>query len=688
MRRCSIEIIDSPSPRLPAAVPANLSVPTAALNAPTVGGYALLKPGAWTNRPDSFAYQVRRAGAAVGAPLLGTSPYFGPSYVYAAADQGQAMTVDVVAVNIKGASSVQTIALGTPTYRGVSASSLHGALSTFTAGGAVLTQNAATAPDGTVTAGQLLATATTGGHNASSASVAKAASIIYYHRQVWAKPVNGYNVATRMDDGTSSNYITQIYDINTGVVKTTFAVGTGFSVVSAKITADPSVLGPGYYRCETVFRADASRTTIRDLVQLADAGFVVASFTGNAANGALIWQPQTVVQPTPATGPVGAVPQIVFDTALCTDDSFDAFYLTCKSADLGKCNLLAATVSNSVPTSASCLRAMLNFSGYPNIPIGAYKGSDRETADNYCALVTARFRPGDSRANYRSALVVARQALAGAADNSVTYICAGNLGNLYDLLLSAPDDYCSLSGYDLVALKVARLVLMGGNYPTGAEHNLQVLPNATQYVLANWPGEIVMIPFAIGTVFCRPPLGYDPNVNPYGYAFDNLPGAYYTSLNGVTSLGGAAGSGGTNGTFPLTAVGGGGTGFAGTFTVAGGVITQRKVLSPGQGFTSDPTFSTAASAGLTGGTVVPTRANYNARSAWDGVTAYTAIYGVDNTNLNWVGGLGLNVSDGAGNNTFTAQEPGDGLQQYLYYNGDGSVSIPALASEINSVVFG
>lgn len=61
-----------------------------------------------------------------------------------------------------------------------------------------------------------------------------------------------------------------------------------------------------------------------------------------------------------------------------------------------------------------------------------------------------------------------------------------------------------------------------------------------------------------------------------------------------------AGSGGTNGTFPLAFTGGAGTGAAGVFTVAGGAVVSTTLTYSGDSYATPPTVSFAASAGLTG----------------------------------------------------------------------------------------
>ena len=60
------------------------------------------------------------------------------------------------------------------------------------------------------------------------------------------------------------------------------------------------------------------------------------------------------------------------------------------------------------------------------------------------------------------------------------------------------------------------------------------------------------------------------------------------------------GSAGANGTFALAFSGGAGVDAAGVFVVAGGAVTQVTITNAGTGYTSAPTISFAASAGLTG----------------------------------------------------------------------------------------
>lgn len=97
-----------------------------------------------------------------------------------------------------------------------------------------------------------------------------------------------------------------------------------------------------------------------------------------------------------------------------------------------------------------------------------------------------------------------------------------------------------------------------------------------------------------------PLLGYTPRLLA-------APGFTSQTTSGISALNIVnGGSGYANGTFALTATGGGGTGFAGTATVVGGIITSVAITNRGTGYTSAPTISLAALTGGTGGSVTAT----------------------------------------------------------------------------------
>jgi hypothetical protein len=102
---------------------------------------------------------------------------------------------------------------------------------------------------------------------------------------------------------------------------------------------------------------------------------------------------------------------------------------------------------------------------------------------------------------------------------------------------------------------------------------------------------------------------------------------FYSSVGNPQGVDGiviaTAGTGQTNGTYTINASGGGGTGAVAQITIAGGAITAVKVLNPGTGYTSVPTFTVAeggtpgtltATVGFIAGTEVGTGTNLSAES--------------------------------------------------------------------------
>src|SRR5436190_682642 len=198
----------------------------------------------------------------------------------------------------------------------------------------------------------------------------------------------------------------------------------------------------------------------------------------------------------------------------------------------GEANILAIVASSAYDYSAPAMRVIANYYGHPNVPIGAHKGStptsEGSNTSVYAQQIANQFgTPGDTRFNYPDAVTVYRQALANAPDHSVYIVSNGYFQPLQGLLRSQPDGISSLTGLQLIAQKVKRLVCSAGTFPSGSEHNFRVDPDAASYVFANWPAEIVSVGSEVGgDVPTGPSPTSDPNLDPvraaYGY-FD----AYY-----------------------------------------------------------------------------------------------------------------------------------------------------------------
>ncbi|HTD23008.1 MAG TPA: IPT/TIG domain-containing protein [Terriglobales bacterium] len=189
-------------------------------------------------------------------------------------------------------------------------------------------------------------------------------------------------------------------------------------------------------------------------------------------------------------------------------------------SDRGEVNVLALICSSANDYSAPTMRAIANYYGHPNVPIGAHKGMtptlENSANSNYTQQITNQFgTPGDTRANYPDAVTVYRQALANAPDHSVHIVASGYYQPLQALLQSQPDSISPLTGMQLVTQKVKRLVSEAGWFPSGNEHNFRVDADAASFVFANWPVEIVSLGAQMNQdVITGPSSTADPTKDP------------------------------------------------------------------------------------------------------------------------------------------------------------------------------
>jgi hypothetical protein len=193
-------------------------------------------------------------------------------------------------------------------------------------------------------------------------------------------------------------------------------------------------------------------------------------------------------------------------------------------ANRGDANILAVITDSANAYSAPAAKAFLNYFGKGSTPIGAYQGSTPSGAaagSPYTQTITNNFgAPGDTRSNYPNATTTYRQVLAAAANDSVVIVDTGFFEPLEQLLQTPADGISSLTGAQLVAQKVKRLVVVAGIYPSGLEYNMQQDPGGANYVFANWPTEIVSVGIELGnTVFTAPPSSESTTTNPVAQAF-------------------------------------------------------------------------------------------------------------------------------------------------------------------------
>lgn len=197
---------------------------------------------------------------------------------------------------------------------------------------------------------------------------------------------------------------------------------------------------------------------------------------------------------------------LIFDTDMAPDyDDVGALALLHALADSGEVSILATVSSNKCETAVPCIDVINTYFGRPDIPIGAVRGDnapDRTTWHSgmrWTEELPKQFpHTLDKTSDSEDALKIYRKILSEQEDSSVTIVSVGFFTNLQNLLLSQADEYSSLSGKELVGKKVKQLVSMAGQFPSGKEYNVYVDPQASQFVVNEWPTPILFSGFEVG----------------------------------------------------------------------------------------------------------------------------------------------------------------------------------------------
>ncbi len=194
--------------------------------------------------------------------------------------------------------------------------------------------------------------------------------------------------------------------------------------------------------------------------------------------------------------------KIIFDTDLGPDyDDVGALAFLHAMADSGKAEILATVASNKHPLVAPAIEVINTYFGRPGLPLGSPKteGVNAGSNQHWADTIVARYpHKVNSTSDTEDAVTVYRKILAGQPSKSVTVVTVGFLTNLANLLKSQPDNISPLNGKDLVEQKVKQFVAMAGKFPEGKEFNVHMDSTASEYVIQNWPGEIVFTGFEIG----------------------------------------------------------------------------------------------------------------------------------------------------------------------------------------------
>jgi inosine-uridine nucleoside N-ribohydrolase len=194
--------------------------------------------------------------------------------------------------------------------------------------------------------------------------------------------------------------------------------------------------------------------------------------------------------------------QVIFDTDMGPDyDDVGAITMLHAFADEGSANILATIASTKYEGVAEVLDVLNTYFNRPDIPVGVPKQEASELRDeqhwsdtlrkNYPHSVENNMEVSDAVELYRS--ILAQQ-----PDTSVTIITVGFLTNISNLLKSRPDEYSPMSGKELVAKKVKKLVSMAGAFPEGSEFNIKIDASASGFTFENFNRPVIFSGFEIG----------------------------------------------------------------------------------------------------------------------------------------------------------------------------------------------
>ncbi|WP_339878209.1 nucleoside hydrolase [uncultured Algoriphagus sp.] len=194
--------------------------------------------------------------------------------------------------------------------------------------------------------------------------------------------------------------------------------------------------------------------------------------------------------------------KVIFDTDMGPDyDDVGAIALLHAFADQGKVEILATMASTKYEGVAGVLNVLNTYFLREDLPIGVPTGNAITKRDwqHWTDTLLAK-HPHQilSNSEVPDAVELYRRLLAEQPDGSVTLITVGFFTNISNLLQSEADEYSPLDGIELVKKKVSKMVSMAGYFPEGSEFNVNQDPEASIYVVENFPKPIIFSGFEIG----------------------------------------------------------------------------------------------------------------------------------------------------------------------------------------------
>lgn len=195
---------------------------------------------------------------------------------------------------------------------------------------------------------------------------------------------------------------------------------------------------------------------------------------------------------------------VIIDTDIDSDvDDVQALAMAHRLADAGRFVLSGIVVTSDDPFAATCVSAINQHFGRPDLPVGFLKGQPalknhsrytRQVSEEFPHRLRSHEDASDSTDLYR-------RLLAGSPDESVVIVTIGHLTSLQALLRSSADRHSPLNGRELVRQKAQRWLCMGGQFPRGKEANFyRPDPASTVTCLREWPGAATFCGWEVGNL--------------------------------------------------------------------------------------------------------------------------------------------------------------------------------------------
>lgn len=193
--------------------------------------------------------------------------------------------------------------------------------------------------------------------------------------------------------------------------------------------------------------------------------------------------------------------KIIFDTDFGGDaDDLGALAMLNHFENKGEIDLMAVMCWSTEKYAVAAIDAVNTYYGNPDIPIAVRKGEQHESPWNYTRVLADNLPHKLTSPEAPDATLLYRRLLSESKDKSVVIVAVGPYMNIKELIDSGPDENSSLTGQELIEVKVKELVLMGGKFPSGEnEWNFNGdMPGVTKYVLENIHIPVTFSGFELG----------------------------------------------------------------------------------------------------------------------------------------------------------------------------------------------